>query len=80
MSGSYRGVFWRHGPVDLVSAIYGFHYVGKVREQRKSFRVRTSTSAGDFPPSCRGVSVSSCVQRGKPWLCWSFGQNMDEDI
>ena len=78
-------VFGTMGLVGLASAIYGFHYVGKCKEQRKTLP--------DAEPSYAAQAISTqplppvfpspvAVQtRGKRMAVLEFaGKNMDEDI
>jgi len=71
------------GLVDLVSAIYGFHYVASAGTEEILPRANHPTQRRRFPPAtAAGVSVSSCIQnRGKRMAVLEFaGKNMDEDI
>jgi TolB-like protein len=76
------GVFALTG---LASAIYGYHYVGKCKEQRKSLPGTESSFASQAPPSQSEQPVFPspvAVQtRGKRMAVLEFqGKNMDEDI
>jgi len=81
----YSRVFGGMGLVDLVSAIYGFHYVGKCGEQRKSLPRAESSYAAQaistqpLPPVF--PSPVAVQTRGKRMAVLEFaGKNMDEDI
>jgi hypothetical protein len=69
----------------LASAIYGYHYVGKCKEQRKSLPAAESSFASQaFPSQSEQPVFPSPVAvqtRGKRMAVLEFsGKNMDEDI
>ena len=81
----FAGTAGGMGLVDLVSAIYGFHYVGKCGEQRKSLPAAESSypaqalSSQPLPPVF--PSPVAVQTRGKRMAVLEFaGKNMDEDI
>jgi len=69
----------------LASAIYGYHYVGKCKEERRALRGAESSFASQAPPGQSEQPVFPspvAVQtRGKRMAVLEFqGRNMDEDI
>ena len=81
----FAGSFGGMGLVDLVSAIYGFHYVGKCKEQKKTLPDAESSYAAQaistqpLPPVF--PSPVAVQTRGKRMAVLEFaGKNMDEDI